>query len=86
MMNEDFLESFGFGEKALMDYSKFTIGGHGLGGLTSIFASEGDQTIFKACLSHDAAVSFYNEDVKNDTIRLNVPTQTIHSTGFVNGM
>jgi len=63
MMNEEFLESFGFGAKACFDYSKFTISGHGLGGLTSVMASEGDQSIFKACLSHDAAISFYNEDV-----------------------
>ena len=63
MMNEDFLESFGFGQSACLDYSKFTISGHGLGGLTSVIASEGDQTIFKACLSHDAAVSFYKDDV-----------------------
>lgn len=86
MTNEDFLESFGFGPKASFDLDKFTISGHGLGGLTSVFAAEGDQTIFKACLSHDAAVSFYSEEVLNNTVRLNVPTQTIHSTGFVNGM
>jgi len=86
MMSEDFLESFGFGPSACFDLQKFTISGHGLGGLTSVMASEGDQTIFRACLSHDAAVSFYNEEVKNNTIRLNVPTQTIHSTGFVNGL
>jgi hypothetical protein len=86
MLDERFLESLGFGEEACFDTSKFTIGGHGLGGLTSVFASEGDQSIFKCCLSHDAAVSFYRENVLDDTIRLNVPTQTIHSTGFVNSM
>lgn len=86
MMNEEFLESLGFGDKSQLDLSKLCIGGHGLGGLTSVMASEGDQTIFKACLSHDAAVSFFREEVISDSIRLNVPTQTIHSTGFVNHM
>lgn len=86
IMDEGFLESFNFGPKACLDLSKFTIGGHGLGGLTSMMASEGDQTIFKACLSHDAAVSFFHEQVDSDSIRISVPTQTIHSTGFVNGM
>ena len=58
MLDENFLESFGFSPCASFDASKFTIDGHGLGGLTSVFASEGDQTIFKCCLSHDAAVYF----------------------------
>tara|TARA_B110000285_G_scaffold218245_1_gene267476 strand:- start:977 stop:1237 length:261 start_codon:yes stop_codon:yes gene_type:complete len=86
MLDETFLESFGFGPSASFDALKFTINGHGLGGLTSVFATEGDQTIFKCSLSHDAAVSFERKKVYDDTIRLNVPTQTIHSTGFVNSM
>ena len=73
-MSDRFLESLGFGPKATFDFSKLCISGHGLGGLTSIMASDGNQTLFKACLSHDAAISFNKEDVTNDSIQINIPT------------
>ena len=51
MLEPTFLQSCGFSDQAILDTDKLFISGHSLGGMTSIVCCEGDQNIFKLCLS-----------------------------------
>ena len=71
--------STGFAKRKLgwdikLDTAKMFIGGHALGGWTSILAAAGNQPYFKASLSFDPSHLAYQKEINENSISMKQPT------------
>lgn len=69
-----------------LDAEKLFIGGHSLGGWTSILSTVGEQPYFKVSLSFDPSHMQHQKEINEDAYTMKRPTCIIHSSSFLTQM